>query len=293
MNNSAVAKTADKAVAEETVLLQFSIPAIDKLPGVDSDGASIATLKDQAARLTADAKKLSSAINEGILPYLSGFEQYGQGAGKLESETDDEYAERVVKATLPNGATVSIPVSVAFGETAVAMVLHLVNGGCALAKFEEFALSQAILKKAKASTNAGKAENFKPVAHTHGQFLFSLQTVGTDTNGNLKGFYEVLALAAKAVFIRKDEIAAMRLIDGMAEKTGIAASTIKTVVQFVVNASQAREMRKLAKTYETKAEEKRKAGISARMHAESTETIKRALAHQQAVESTRGLGQAH
>lgn len=239
--------------ANETVLVQFKIEPITKLAGVDAPDAPISLLNTQAALLNERAQTITKTVRDGILPLLESFEHYGQKAGKPKNVTDEAYCEAKVETTLPNGARVSIPVSTVFGETAVAMIRHLTSGGIPLAKFEEFKFNTSLLKKATPATNAGKGDEFRPVENEFGKFAFALQSVGVDTGGQLKGFYEVLAIAAKSVLIGKDELKALELIDGMKEKSGVPADKLQSVVQFIVDASVAREMRRLANTYSEKA----------------------------------------
>ena len=123
------------------------------------------------------AKAITDKVKEAILPYLDKIRSYGEGAGKHDGQTDDEYCASQFHVTLGDGTQVSILKSVVFGKTAVAMVQYLITGGLHLAKFEQFTLSNVILKKSEATTNAGKGEAFKAVVDNGDECIISVQSV--------------------------------------------------------------------------------------------------------------------
>jgi hypothetical protein len=252
-------QTDDSNAATDVVLAQFIIPEVAKLAGVDEVTASTATLASQAKLYADEAKKLSSSVKDSIKPLVAEcgvFQYYGEASGKLEDEADDDYAKKVVKAKLPNGTVVSVPVSVGLGITCVAMVKHLCKGGIPLAKWDRFDFSKVGLSIARAgegSTNGGKDADWKPVLHTHVDAIFEVKCAMVDKGGKLVGFYEVLVKAAQAVYLHKDELAALKLVDGMSEKTGLPAESLKVVVQAIVSATYASDFRKLASSYAEKA----------------------------------------
>lgn len=276
--------------SEDTVFVSgFEIPEIKLLAGVQDEGASISLLQTQASQLVKDAKAITDKVAEGILPYVAKIQAYGESSGVHAGQSFDDYCAASFKATLPNGAKVEVAKSVVFGETAVAMVMYLVSGGLQLAKFEQFALSNVILKKAKPSTNAGKGEAFKAITDDGDEAIFSLQSAGIDKDGNLKGWFEVLAKAAKAIYVEKDELKALGYLDGMEKKTGLNKEALQAIVQFIINATVAREMKKQAKKFSDKAVELSQKRFTARREAERSQELERV----KVANETKGLGQAH
>lgn len=256
--NETVGNSADQThnQVEDTVLVSFSIPKVDKLAGCDATDAHQAVLGSQATLYSEAAAKLSKGVKESINPLLDSFESYGETVGQLDGESNDEFCKKTVNAKLPNGVKVSMPVSTIFAQTVVAMVKHITKGGIPLAKWDKFDFSKvglSLLKGGVSNTNAGRDNEWKPVTHSHGEFVFEVKAAGVDTAGKLVGFYEVLVKAAQAVYVHQDELRALELIDGMASKTGLHADNLKTVVQAIVNATCASEFRRQASHYADKA----------------------------------------
>lgn len=250
---------------DESVMVTFTLPEFPESRGADRDGASYAVLASYATRLNTFATELFKDANAKAAPVLEKVAEFGEFAGKRETETEDKYFESSISFSLPNGYKVIAPVCKVFSASAVAIVRTLLSGRVEVQKFKDLVLSGALLRKTDEVGNFGKDD--AALQTEHGQFLFGARVVGLDNNGRLKQFYELLAKSVASV-CKGEELEALERIEHLSERCGISEANLKVLVQACVDCKVARDARVKARLVLTKATTANQNAIAARKEAE-------------------------
>lgn len=214
--------------------------------------------------------KLAKALQTAMLP----FTQWGEGCGKLENETDDEFASRSVDLTLANGARVSVPVNVAFSNAVQAVCTLVATGRVTTgSKFKALALDKKL-------AGASIAETSDTVTASHGQFLASLRVVGLDVNGRIQAVFELLCKAVDAA-MSGDSERAFGITKAIASKVNTTPEAVFDIVQLGIYGQHVRHLRKVAASLQEKAQAIQQGEVSARLDRERAQVIHNATLRQQ------------
>ncbi len=265
----------NKATKDGFTRSDFIIPSVTYLEGFSLDTASASLLRLQASHFEQEVKALAQAGKEALPTAMLPFTQWGEGCGKLENESDEEFAGRSVELALSNGARVSVPVSVAFSNAVQAVCVLIATGRVTTgSKFKALALDKKLV-------GASLAETSDTVTASHGQFVASLRVVGLDVNGRIQTVFELLCKAVDAAMAQDSE-RAFGITRAIAHKVVNASpDAVFDIVQLGVYGQHMRHLRKVAASLQEKAQTIQQGEVSARMDSERVRAIHSATVRSQ------------
>lgn len=272
----------NKATKGEITRGNYVIPSVSYLDGFSLDTASASLLRLQASHFEQEAKALAQSGKEALQTAMLPFTQWGEGCGKLENESDEEFAGRSVELALANGARVSVPVSVAFSNAVQAVCVLIATGRVTTgSKFKALALDKKLV-------GASIAETSDTVTASHGQFVASLRVVGLDVNGRIQAVFELLCKAVDAAMAQDSE-RAFGITKTIAGKVNTTPDVVFDIVQLGIYGQHVRHLRKVATSLQEKAQAIQQGEVSTRMDSERVRTIHTAtLRSQEAIAASAG-----
>ena len=274
MSKTTINNNGNKATKGDFTRGNFIIPSVAYLEGFSLDTASASLLRLQASHFEQEAKAIAQAGKEALQTAMLPFTQWGEGCGKLENETDEEFASRSVDLTLANGARVSVPVSVAFSNAVQAVCTLVATGRVTTgSKFKALALDKKLV-------GAAVAETSDTVNASHGQFMASLRVVGLDVNGRIQMIFELLCKAVDAAMAQDSE-RAFGITKTIAGKVNTSPDAVFDIVQLGIFGQHVRHLRKVTASLLEKAQAIQQSEVSARLDSERVRAIHSATVRSQ------------